>query len=221
MKALSLLLVVSVLALAAESAVLHLNDRNFMAKVNEAPFTLVYFYSSGCKFCQEFTPKFEKLAKSQPLLNLSLAFAKIDSPTYQNFTYSFKVYSYPTIALFTKGVSLPVFYRKERELQPITDFVLKTVRSFESAKVAEQVAKLTTEQVVGNKYALFRGRRDSVEFKLWDIIAKRDGYIEWGFIEEDSPVIEIGQHRLSDFSDPAALEDRVEAIYARVHRITE
>lgn len=221
MKALSLLLAVAVLALVAESAVLHLNDRNFIAKVNESPFTLVYFYSSGCKFCQEFTPKFEKLSKSQSLLNLSLAFAKIDSPTYQNFTYSFKVYSYPTLALFTKGVPLPVFYRKERELQPITDFLLKTVRSFESAKVAEQVAKLTPEQVIGNKYALFRGRRDSGEFKLWDIIAKRDGYIEWGFIEEDSPAVEIGQHRLSDFSDPAALEERVEAIYARVHRITE
>lgn len=221
MKALSILLAVAALALAAQSAVLHLSDRNFLARVNEAPFTLVYFYSSGCKFCQEFTPKFEKLAKSPPLLNLSLAFAKIDSPTYQNFTYAFKVYSYPTIALFTKGVALPVFYRKEREVQPITDFVLKNVRSFESEKVAEQLAKLTPEQAVGNKYALFRGRRDSAEFKLWDVIAKRDGYIEWAFVEDASARVEIGAQQLADFSDAAGLEERVEAIFARVHRITE
>lgn len=121
-----------------------------------------------------------------------MSFAKIDSPTYQNFTYTFKVYSYPTIALFTKGVSLPVFYRKEREIKPLTEFLLKTVKSFESEKVAEQVAKLPSEQIVGNKYAVFRGKRDSIEFKLWDIIAKRDGYIEWAFLEDESPKIELG-----------------------------
>lgn len=150
-----------------------------------------------------------------------MSFAKIDSPTYQNFTYSFKVYSYPAIALFTKGVPLPVFYRKEREIKQLTEFLLKTVKFFESAKVAEHMEKLTPEQIIGNKYALFRGKRDSFEFKLWDIIAKRDGYIEWAFIEDESPTIEIGEHQLTDFSSPAELEDKVEAIYARVHRITE
>lgn len=221
MRALWLLMAVAAAVLAAQSAVLHLNDRNFAARVSEAPFTLVYFYSSSCKFCQEFTPKFEKLAKSPALLNLSLAFAKIDSPTYQNFTSAFKVHTYPSIALFARGVPLPLFYRKERELQPITDFVLKAVAPVESPRVVELLGKLTPEQAVGNKYALFRGRRDSAEYRLWDVIAKRDGYIEWGFAEGEAAAVEIGQQRLSDFSDAAALEERVEALYARVHRITE
>ena len=40
------------------SGIAHLNERNFHNKTNETPFTLVYFYSSGCQFCKEFNPKF-------------------------------------------------------------------------------------------------------------------------------------------------------------------
>lgn len=65
MKTFPFLLALATLFLAAQCAIHHLNDRNFIAKVNESPFTFVYFYSSSCKFCQEFTPKFEKLSKSQ------------------------------------------------------------------------------------------------------------------------------------------------------------
>lgn len=65
MKTLPFIIAIATLFLATQSAIHHLNDRNFIAKVNESPFTLVYFYSSSCKFCQEFTPKYEKLSKNQ------------------------------------------------------------------------------------------------------------------------------------------------------------
>jgi thiol-disulfide isomerase/thioredoxin len=53
-----LLLMMSVLLAGTQAVIHHLTDKNFIEKVNDSPFTLVYFYSSGCKFCKEFTPKF-------------------------------------------------------------------------------------------------------------------------------------------------------------------
>jgi thioredoxin-like negative regulator of GroEL len=60
-----LLLVLAALLVSTQAVIHHLTDKNFHAKVNEAPFTLVYFYSSSCKFCKEFTPVFEKLSKNK------------------------------------------------------------------------------------------------------------------------------------------------------------
>lgn len=88
MKSIPLLLVVllSTALITAQAAITHLNDKNFIKKVNESPFTLVYFYSSTCKFCKEFTPKFEKISKNSQLISLNVTFAKMDAPSYQNFT---------------------------------------------------------------------------------------------------------------------------------------
>lgn len=52
------LLLILLLLAGTQALIQHLTDKNFQAKVNEAPFTLVYFYSSSCKFCKEFTPLF-------------------------------------------------------------------------------------------------------------------------------------------------------------------
>jgi len=34
------------------------------------------------------------------------------------------------------------------------------------------------------KLAVFKGKKDSQEYKIWDVIAKREGYIQWAFVEE-------------------------------------
>jgi thioredoxin-like negative regulator of GroEL len=52
------LLLILLLLVGTQALIHHLTDKNFHTKVNEAPSTLVYFYSSSCKFCKEFTPLF-------------------------------------------------------------------------------------------------------------------------------------------------------------------
>jgi hypothetical protein len=34
------------------------------------------------------------------------------------------------------------------------------------------------------KFAIFKGKKDSQEYKIWDVITKRDSYIQWAFVEE-------------------------------------
>lgn len=65
----NLIVVLAALALIipSEAAFTHLADKNFYEKINSSPFTFVYFYSSSCQYCKEFTPKFEKLSKSKDL----------------------------------------------------------------------------------------------------------------------------------------------------------
>lgn len=51
----------------------------------------------------------------------------MDAPSYQNFTQQYQVHTYPTLALFTKDIPYPFYYRKEREEQPIVDYLLRAV----------------------------------------------------------------------------------------------
>ncbi len=183
MKFLSLFALLTLL-ITTQTLITHLNDKNFDKKINESPFTFVYFYSSSCKFCKEFTPKFEKLSKNKDLIAASISFAKMDAPSYQNFSQRYQVHTYPTLALFTKDVPFPVYYRKQREEQPIAEYLLKIIHAFDQPNLLPKIKELQSEQIVGNKLAVFKGKRDSYEFKIWDIIAKRDGYIEWAFQED-------------------------------------
>lgn len=82
----NLLLLVLAISVGTHTTITHLNAKNYDEKLQEGPFTLVYFYSSSCKFCKEFTPVFEKLQKHEKIVNLGVALAKIDGPTYQNLT---------------------------------------------------------------------------------------------------------------------------------------
>ena len=66
----------------ATAAVTQITDKNLAQKINQSPYTLIYFYSSACNYCKEFTPVFEKLAKNQNLTEIGVDFAKIDGPAF-------------------------------------------------------------------------------------------------------------------------------------------
>ena len=70
------------------------------------------FHHDRCQFCQQFTPKFEQLAKVYPGNNIN--FGKIDAVTYSDVASKYDVFSYPTIILFWRGIDLPIHYRQER-----------------------------------------------------------------------------------------------------------
>jgi thiol-disulfide isomerase/thioredoxin len=76
--------IVALLLLATTlAAVAHINAKNFNQRMKEAPFLLLYIYSSSCNYCKEFTPIFEKLEKNPQLKQLGVTLAKMDGPAYQ------------------------------------------------------------------------------------------------------------------------------------------
>jgi thioredoxin-like negative regulator of GroEL len=142
MKAINILLLIAIMSIGAQSLIHHLNDKNFESKVNEAPVTLVYIYSSSCKFCKEFTPIFEKLSKNAELLKLNYSFGKIDGPLFKDTVQAFEAYSYPTIAVFFKGIYLPILYRKAREEKPLVEFLTNILKSFENQALLSDINKM-------------------------------------------------------------------------------
>ena len=56
------ILVLIVFFIGAAAPIPNLDFKNFDAKINSAPYTLVYVFSPSCGYCKEFTPKFEKLS---------------------------------------------------------------------------------------------------------------------------------------------------------------
>lgn len=111
----SLLILLLAFSMGAQAAISHLNPKNYQEKLQETPFTLVYYYSSSCQFCKQFTPVFEKLAKNETLAHLGIGFAKIDGPAYENFSHDAEVYSYPSLLFYQQGVDLPIHIRRARE----------------------------------------------------------------------------------------------------------
>ena len=107
------------LGIAVAGAIVHLDNKNFQERINAAPFTFVYVYSSTCGYCKEFTPKFQKLANITELNELNIAFAKMDGPMYSNLSQSLEAFSYPSLLFFQKNILFPVLYRKEREIKNI------------------------------------------------------------------------------------------------------
>lgn len=179
-----LLLIVTLTAPVLTASISHLNHRNFLPKLQEADFSLVYVYSSSCGFCKEFTPIFQQLASSQALSHLNISFGKMDGPGYDNLTESLEVFSYPSVLLFKGDVALPLHCRKERTLKGVVEWVLARVNSTDDASLLEVIQNMTAQQRVISKAALFTGTRDSYAFRAWDVIAARDGYIGWAFIEQ-------------------------------------
>lgn len=216
-----LILLSLLVGLVLSQGISHLNNRNFKEKVNTHPFTLVYFYSSSCKFCQEFTPVFEKTARNPQVVSLNISFAKIDGPAYQNLTHSYEAFSYPTVALFWRGVELPVIYRQERKEKELVEWLVEITKPSYNPKVKEYFGKMSLADRIATKSALFHGKADSREFTVFDVAAKRDGYINWGLVEADSPKVLLADSEVIDFSDLAQLEKSIAKSYARLNEITE
>ncbi len=137
MRPLFLIVLAAALLVGSQALIHHLTDKNFKTKVNESPFTLVYFYSSSCKFCKEFTPIFEKLSKNKQLIALNISFAKMDAPTFKDLAHGYEAYSYPTIAVFFKDIALPVLYRKARTEKDLLEFLQIIIKPFEHPALLE------------------------------------------------------------------------------------
>lgn len=101
----------------------------------------IFLSTCRCKYCQIFTPKFEQLAKINKIEGLN--FGKLDGPAYKNLTEKYDIYSYPTIALFWRGIDAPIFYRKEREVTELLEFLKLSTKPIKNNLNKEQYEKLS------------------------------------------------------------------------------
>ena len=112
-----------------------------------------------------------------------MAFTKIDGSMFQDFATELEVYSYPSVLFYRKGVYLALHFRKDRKEKEIVEFVLHNIKASDMPHLQPSLLNLTAAERKEAKAALFYGQRNSSEFWAWDVIARRDGYIAWGFVE--------------------------------------
>jgi len=55
--------------------------------------------------------------------NASVVFGKIDGPGHEELAKKYGISSYPSIVLFWRGIDLPIFFQKEREVESILEFL--------------------------------------------------------------------------------------------------
>lgn len=78
------------------------NEANFTTEVIDQSANnsvLVYFYADWCSFCQELTPRLERISSEY-----NLVLAKVNVDQNPNLTRSYGVQSFPTVQLFNNGV---------------------------------------------------------------------------------------------------------------------
>jgi thioredoxin 1 len=68
---------------------------------------MVYFYSTTCGFCKQFSPEYNKLAQQ---MKDKLVFGKLDLPAFPEFGTRYRITHFPELQLFHGGVDLPISY---------------------------------------------------------------------------------------------------------------
>ena len=53
------------------------------------------------------------------------------------------------------------------------------------------------------------------------MIAKRDGFLGWSFVEAAEPKVVIGNNTITDFSNGTEIESELARIFARLHSVNE
>ena len=63
-----------------------------------------------CSYCKQFNPVFDSVVKKSPYEGIK--FGKLDGQAHKDAAEKYKIFSYPTLAFFWKGIDMPIFYRK-------------------------------------------------------------------------------------------------------------
>jgi protein disulfide isomerase len=101
--------------------------------MDEEKDVFVEFYAPWCGHCKKLAPIWDQLGEK--FANVpSVTIAKADA-TANAFPDTIEVRGYPTLLFFPAGSKTPVTYNEDRNLEKMTEFVLKT-----AAKPIDQAA---------------------------------------------------------------------------------
>lgn len=91
-------------------------------EILNSPYTLLYFYTPDCKYCNNFNPDFVYLHDLYQHNN-ELTFAKVDARDNGQLTDLFGVNSYPTIKLYDTFSKKVAHFQEKRTLENLERFI--------------------------------------------------------------------------------------------------
>lgn len=132
----------------AQRIVVELNNDNTQKLIDQNHFVLILGYTPWCPRSAELMPQFAEAANLLNELNSPLLMAKIDAERYPKTSSSLDIKGYPTLLLFTNGVS-----------QPYTGgFTAEDIVIWARKKTGEPVVRLNSvaeAEAFAKKYSIF------------------------------------------------------------------
>lgn len=110
--------------------------------LGKTAYTLIYFYSSTCIYCQAFDSDFENLVL---LFNESVNLQIIKVKPNNQLSKSFNVNQYPTISLYELATQKIVKYRGNRDLPSLIDFLQEHTKESPNYNFAGKLTILNNE----------------------------------------------------------------------------
>ena len=89
-----------------ENGVIVLNNRNFEVELENHEMLIIEFYSTECKHCKEFAPKFEELTVKLASLNPPIFTAKVEAEINKDIAKKFGITAVPKVFIFKKGYGI-------------------------------------------------------------------------------------------------------------------
>lgn len=139
-----------------ESKAIELDSTNFNDFITKNDFTIVKFYTKWCKFCKQLAPPFDEfIDKIKLRFNTDfLKVARIECDNNQSIPFSYGIYNFPTVLLFSNQRAISIF-ESNLDVQSLMFWALRslphvkrTITPTKVIKYLEPVATINIQQEV-------------------------------------------------------------------------
>ena len=133
MKTLSLILILFLLGIIAQSEVVTLTDKNFADTLKSAKYVMVKFYAPWCGHCKNMAPDYIKL--SELVKDNDVVIGELDATVETKTAEQYEIQGYPSMKFFVDGV--PIDYQEARTADQMFEWI---------KKVSENVLEVINEE---------------------------------------------------------------------------
>jgi protein disulfide-isomerase-like protein len=159
MKTLSLILILFLLAIIAQSEVVTLTDKNFADTLKSAKYVMVKFYAPWCGHCKNMAPDYIKL--SELVKDNDVIIGELDATVETKTAEQYEIQGYPSMKFFVDGVSID--YQEARTADQMFEWIKKVSENVLEVINEERLNDLKAKQNVAVYFGSNAEKRKVVE----------------------------------------------------------
>jgi protein disulfide-isomerase A1 len=159
MKTLSLILILFLLGIIAQSEVVTLTDKNFADTLKSAKYVMVKFYAPWCGHCKNMAPDYIKL--SELVKDNDVVIGELDATVETKTAEQYEIQGYPSMKFFVDGVSID--YQEARTADQMFEWIKKVSENVLEVVNEERLNDLKAKQNIAVYFGSNAEKRKVVE----------------------------------------------------------